>query len=145
MKYVYEIVNTLGTVEYVGQTNNPKRRLREHIKCKPLQSGYGKFYGRQDVVMNIVTIVETLKEARDLEEQLQLEYGLVTDRSKKIDAFKFGVNSYWASLSTEQKTEVATRSANNRWEKLNSIERFDIIKKGHITRKNNKLINHAGI
>lgn len=56
--------------------------MREHVIDKPLSHGRGKFYRRQDVFMNIVSVVETLKEARDLEEALQLEYGLITDRMK---------------------------------------------------------------
>ena len=46
MYYIYEIVNLLGTVEYVGETNNPKLRFINH-KCKN-----GLFYKRQDILMN---------------------------------------------------------------------------------------------
>ncbi len=139
MKYVYEIVNDFGKVEYVGQTNNPKRRMREHVKNKPLKSGYGKFYGRVDITMRIVKEVETIKEARDLEEKLQLKYGLETDRSKKLKAAALGTRSYWNSMSNEERSIVNSKSAKLKWSKFDSEKRSEIIKKGHETRKNNKL------
>jgi len=86
---VYEIVNSLGIVEHIGETNNTNRRWREHVRDK-LSSGRGKFYLRQDIVMNVVATVETRKESRDLEEQLQLIYGLETDRMKKSKASSIG-------------------------------------------------------
>jgi len=144
MKHVYEIVNSLGTVEYVGQTNNPKRRWKEHVKDKPLMTGRGKFYGRQDVLMNIVAEVETLKEARELEEQLQLEYGLITDRSKTLKAAAIGIKSRWDSLSSEERSILNSNSAKTRWSKFDSEKRAEIIRKGHQTRKN-KLITHVSL
>jgi predicted GIY-YIG superfamily endonuclease len=48
MYYVYELINLVGTVEYVGMTKNAKRRMVSH-KCKN-----GLFHKRQDIFMNIV-------------------------------------------------------------------------------------------
>jgi predicted GIY-YIG superfamily endonuclease len=75
--YVYELYNSMGTVEYVGQTENAKNRLRQHTKVKPVRcSGNGKFYGRQDISMNIVAEFQNRKEARNLEGELKIQYGL---------------------------------------------------------------------
>jgi predicted GIY-YIG superfamily endonuclease len=81
MYYVYELVNLLGTIEYVGQTKDPSYRLLAH-KSKPNSNGAGKFFKRQDISMHIVATYATEEEARDAEEILQLFWGLPTDRSK---------------------------------------------------------------
>ena len=62
MYYVYELVNLLGTVEYVGQTKDPSYRLLQH-KSKPNNNGAGKFHKRQDISMHIVATYKTEKEA----------------------------------------------------------------------------------
>lgn len=84
MYYVYELVNLLGTVEWVGQTVRPKIRFSDHTRVKPKQSLHrsGKFYGRQDISMHIVATYATEEEARDAEEILQLFWGLSVDRDK---------------------------------------------------------------
>ncbi len=77
MYYIYEIVNLLGTVEYVGETNNPKLRFINH-KCKN-----GLFYKRQDILMNVLNeTFETKKEAFYRQIELQKEYNLITDLDK---------------------------------------------------------------
>ncbi len=91
MKYycVYELVNLMGTIEYVGQTCKPKDRLYQHLKYKAIdRSGHGKFYGRADILMNIVKSNLTKKESLILEEKLQNEYGLTTDRKKSTPLSK---------------------------------------------------------
>jgi hypothetical protein len=92
---VYEIINHYGTVEYVGETTKSlDHRFRQHVKCVP-SPGKGKFYNRQDVIIYEVAQFTTRKEARYLEEQLQLEYGLETDRLKLTNnsTFKSGPNN----------------------------------------------------
>ena len=77
MYYIYEIVNLLGTVEYVGETNNPKLRFINH-KCKN-----GLFYKRQDILMNVLNeTFETKKEAFYRQIELQKEYNIITDLDK---------------------------------------------------------------
>lgn len=76
--YVYEIVNLMGTVEYVGETYRPKYRFKQHTKTKP-SNGSGSFYNRADVFMNIVKEFDTKKEAFDYQCRLQKYYGLKTD------------------------------------------------------------------
>ena len=68
---VYELINSIGTVEYVGETTLSHTRLRQHTRCVN-----GKFYGRQDLVMNIVAEFNNRAEARQLEGRLKLEHGL---------------------------------------------------------------------
>ena len=79
--YVYELINLLGTVEYVGETRNPKDRMRMHTKVKP-GPGCGKFYGRQDIIMNIVAEFGTRREAWKYQCKLQKGYGMETDAEK---------------------------------------------------------------
>jgi hypothetical protein len=76
--YVYELINLYGTVEDVGESYRPVIRMYQHTKVKPKEgiSGVGKYYGRQDLVMNIVAEFDTRKEARNLETELKLSYGL---------------------------------------------------------------------
>ncbi len=81
MYYVYELVNLLGTVEHVGQTVRPRIRFWEHTSTKPKKrSGKGKFYGRLDISMHIVSTFETKSEALQAEYDLQIQWGLPTDR-----------------------------------------------------------------
>jgi hypothetical protein len=82
-KYVYELVNLMGTVEWVGETSRPKQRFANHIKHKPKKgNGIGKFYGRQDLIMNIVAEFPTKLEAYHYQCKLQNEYGLKSDIEK---------------------------------------------------------------
>ena len=83
--YVYEIVNLMGTVEYVGETINPKNRFQSH-KCSRISNGSGKFYKRSDVFMNIVCEFDNRKDAYDYQCKLQKEYGFKSDREKSANA-----------------------------------------------------------
>jgi hypothetical protein len=76
--YVYELVNLMGTIEDVGRTYRPERRFYDHTKRKPTEgiSGVGKYYGRQDLLMNIVAEFDTKKEANLYEGELKLSYGM---------------------------------------------------------------------
>jgi predicted GIY-YIG superfamily endonuclease len=81
--YVYEIVNLVGSVEYVGSTGNPKQRWYMH-KTKPvLGRKIGKFHKRQDVFMNLVSVHATRKEARLEEMRLQKFWGFETEDEKQ--------------------------------------------------------------
>lgn len=77
-KYVYELINLMGTVEYVGETNRPKKRFYEHTQLKyKSDSGVGKFYGRQDLIMNIVDEFDDTKSCFRYETKLKIHYGLI--------------------------------------------------------------------
>jgi predicted GIY-YIG superfamily endonuclease len=84
--YVYELVNLMGTVEYVGETIEPNKRLYNH-KCNS-----GKFSNRNDIFMNIVKEFDNRKEAWYYQCELQNEYGLISDRDKNIKNNKLGFN-----------------------------------------------------
>jgi predicted GIY-YIG superfamily endonuclease len=80
--YVYELINLYGSVEDVGETTRPKWRLYQHTKVKP-EGGHGKYYGRQDLVMNIVDTFDNRSDALKLETELKLSYGLEpTERNR---------------------------------------------------------------
>ena len=74
--YVYELYNQMGTIEYVGESTNTKRRWYEH-SCKN-----GKFYKRLDIKMHIVKEFDIRRDAWDYQCQLQAEYGSETDSEK---------------------------------------------------------------
>jgi len=84
--YVYELYNLMGTVEYVGESTNPKRRLYEHKNQKT--RGSGKFIGRTDIHMHIVKEFDIRKEAWDYQCKLQSEYGFDTDGEKISNSLK---------------------------------------------------------
>ena len=72
--YVYELVNLMGTVEYVGETQNPKKRIYNH------KSKYGKFTARADIFMNIIKEFNNKKDAYEYQCIIQNEYGFLSDR-----------------------------------------------------------------
>ena len=88
--YVYELINFYGTVEYVGETYRPNVRFNEHIKHKPLSSsGKGKFYSRQDIIMNLVQEFDNRKDARKFETELKIINGLPpTEKNRSIKTGK---------------------------------------------------------
>ena len=77
--YVYEIVNLMGTVEYVGETTQPTQRFANH-KRKLRSPGSGRFGNRSDVFMNIVKEFDNKLDAFEYQCTLQKEYGLKTDK-----------------------------------------------------------------
>jgi predicted GIY-YIG superfamily endonuclease len=75
--YVYELINLYGTIEYVGETSLPKIRLYDHTRRKPNgTSTRGLFYGRQDLIMNIVQEFDDRRDARKFETELKIINGL---------------------------------------------------------------------
>ena len=90
--YVYELVNLMGSVEYVGQTVNPERRFYAHTKEKPRNGcGNGKFYNRQDLTIHIVKSFQTKEEALAFEGELKLSYGFEwTEKTCVSKAGKIG-------------------------------------------------------
>ena len=87
--YVYILLNEAGTVEYVGRTKNPKRRMSTH-KCKP-SGNHGQFHSRDDISMEIVKEFGTKREALDYEGQLKLDIGFEwTERTAGMKGGKIG-------------------------------------------------------
>lgn len=84
---VYELINTLGSIEYVGVTNNPPYRFWQHTKRSDGRNG--KFLHRSDITMYIVCETYDKKEALQLEGKLKLEYGMEwTEKTRSIKGGK---------------------------------------------------------
>ena len=109
---VYELINHYGTVEYVGMTSNLKNRFQRHTKTRPHptnpSAGYGKFFGRQDLIIHLVSEFSTRQEAELFEGQLKLSHGMEwTERTRGAknrifiaDEHKIGIiNDFNNSLS----------------------------------------------
>ena len=90
--YVYEIVNLMGTVEYVGETTQPTQRFANH-KRKLRSPGSGRFGNRSDVFMNIVKEFDNKVHAFEYQCKLQKEYGLKTDK-ERIGNIKIPILAY---------------------------------------------------
>lgn len=68
---VYALINAKNEIEYIGQTSNPKNRLKRHVNNKPNTNNtyaYGHFYKRTDIKMKILASFNNRKEAKRLEE-----------------------------------------------------------------------------
>jgi predicted GIY-YIG superfamily endonuclease len=74
---VYAIVNTIGTIEYIGETQFPQQRFKGHLNNKK-----GNFYKRQDIFMKIIEFLPTKKEAFYRQCELQKEFGFESDLEK---------------------------------------------------------------
>lgn len=109
MKYVYELVNLMGTVEYVGETKNPELRFKQHTKWKPLKPGLGKFYGRTDIIMNVVKEFNNRKEAYDYQCKLQEEYNLLSDENTFVKNFANRHKGYKHSEEAKLKMSKARK------------------------------------
>jgi predicted GIY-YIG superfamily endonuclease/RNA-binding protein YhbY len=80
--YVYELIDVMGTVTYVGCSYRPHYRFKQHTLCKKGR-GVGYFHGRLDLTLNIVQGYSTRKEALRAEGALKLEYGMAwTERDQ---------------------------------------------------------------
>jgi predicted GIY-YIG superfamily endonuclease len=105
--YVYELINLLGTIEYVGESKNPYQRFNSHTKVKPGKA-MGKFYGRQDLTLNIVKEFNNRKDAYQYQCELQSKYGLITDRELSSQSMK-GKSRKPFSIEHRQKIGDANR------------------------------------
>jgi hypothetical protein len=90
--YVYEIVNLMGSVEYVGETSHPKQRLSNH-KSKLRSPGCGRFGNRFDIFMNIVKEFDNKVDAFNYQCDLQKQYGLKPD-TERIGNTKIPIVAY---------------------------------------------------
>ena len=83
---VYEIMNSLGTVEYIGITKNYRLRKWRHF-ARPTKH-HGKFYGRMDCLMYKVSESLTKQEALLYEKELHHLHCLLTQGEKISQYFK---------------------------------------------------------
>ena len=76
-KTVYVLKNTdTQEVEYVGCSQNIKRRLFQHTRVKPGYSkGEGKFYGRTNLVLEPIKEFTDKNEAYHYEGKMKKKYG----------------------------------------------------------------------
>lgn len=72
---VYKLVNNEGKIVYIGETLNPRVRFNLHV------SKNGKFK-REDVSMVIIKSFDNKSDAFNYQCELQLKYGLQTDKEK---------------------------------------------------------------
>jgi predicted GIY-YIG superfamily endonuclease len=80
--YVYKILNSNNEIEYIGETKNPKTRLRNHT------SKNGKFHNRKDISIEIIKECRNKKSAFNYQCKLQKEFGFETDREKSSKNMK---------------------------------------------------------
>jgi predicted GIY-YIG superfamily endonuclease len=77
MHVVYQLVNSKGQIEYVGNTKNPNTRLSNHICIN------GTFAGRKDLSLEIIKSgFSKEKTAFDYQCKIQKKLGFETDREK---------------------------------------------------------------
>jgi predicted GIY-YIG superfamily endonuclease len=87
---IYKLVNRDGIIEYIGRTTSPEYRLYQHT-----HKG-GKFVGRTDLELKVITEFNSIKEANLYEGQLKIKLGFEwteIKRSQKggsITGKKFG-------------------------------------------------------
>ena len=124
--YVYELINSMGSIEYVGISINPEARFQQHTKFKPSKTSTarGKFLGRQDIFMNVVIGFESITDARNLEEELQINYNLPCDRHVKKTNMRN--NNYLLSMDKQELKEHQTIMVNRRWDKNKLNENVSI-------------------
>jgi predicted GIY-YIG superfamily endonuclease len=101
MRYVYELINSVGTIEYVGETIDTKRRFAQHTTWLS-----GKFKGRTDLTMHVVDSFVTKKEAYEFQNELQKFWGLAPDNTKMS---RKGETNPTTKLTNEQVTEIRKR------------------------------------
>jgi hypothetical protein len=90
MKYVYELINDKGIVEYVGESINPLDRFYQHTKKKfRPKRGMGRFYGREDISLNILKGFDNHREAYEYQLELQNKYFGTNEREiAKLNGMK---------------------------------------------------------
>jgi len=131
--YVYELYNLTGTIEYVGETQNPKRRFNQHTRTNPISTsgkkytGVGKFYKRNDIFMHIAKEFDTKRKAFNFQCMLQAVYGLETDKEIQLRNSKFIANEVTPVISKNIKTSEETH-----WESMNDCARGMGISAGEI-------------
>jgi predicted GIY-YIG superfamily endonuclease len=138
--YVYELVNLMGGIEYVGKTTNPKYRFYQHVK-RTLGRGQGLFHKRLDISMHIVSIHETNKEALQSEYDLQVHWGFTPD---KLKFGRIGLQNKTAKLREEEIIQIKKllQLKIPRWK---IAEKFNISKTTITHIKQNKVWKHVNV
>lgn len=102
--FIYFIYNEDLIVEYVGVTNQVYQRLFNHLRKPIKNTGFGKFYGREDINWGLYPwTFKTRKEAHIIEERLQMFFRLKTDAAKLSEGIK---SSTSPKLSKRQEKNI---------------------------------------
>lgn len=82
--YVYFLVNQSGVIEYIGETTRPKTRMYDHTR-RPYKkyAGFGRFYGRTDLTMQIVAEHDSREKSYKHQCELQTLHGFPTDAQNR--------------------------------------------------------------
>jgi len=118
---VYEIKNSNGIVEYVGETTQPLQvRFKQHYVSAPNSgNGFGKFYKRNDLTIESVAEFNSKEQALILEEKLQIKYNLVTDK------FKRGISSRSRrKLEIEEVAKIRELYATGEWSQIELASKY---------------------
>jgi predicted GIY-YIG superfamily endonuclease len=75
--YVYKLVNKFNEIEYIGETKDLRGRYHMHIT-----SSKSRFQNRTDLDIEIMCELDNKTEARDMQYELQKQYGFETDRER---------------------------------------------------------------
>ena len=84
--YIYKITNNVNGKKYIGSTNNPARRIEEHLSGKGSQALLAELveYGRKDFSFNIIDMLAT--------DNKQAVFDLEDSYIEKYDAIASGYN-----------------------------------------------------
>ena len=105
-KYVYELHKNAIPI-YVGESKHPQLRYRQHIYHAPAP-GVGMFYGQTDLELVIVAGPISTREARDLEDELKIKYGMTLGEriGKPKLPVKPKIYKYRKKLTEDQMAEI---------------------------------------
>ena len=80
--YIYKITNLVNSKSYIGSTNNPARRIDEHLTGKGSQALLAELveYGRKDFTFHIIDMLATDNQQAvlDLEDSYIEKYDAIT-------------------------------------------------------------------
>jgi predicted GIY-YIG superfamily endonuclease len=119
--YVYELINTMGSVEYVGETTNPEERFYSHTKRQSVlkkdgkPNGHGKFYKRTDIFMNVVEEFNNKTDAWFFQCKLQKEWGLKSDAETNSEARKGNQFSKGNTFDHSNETKLKMSQIRKDW------------------------------
>ena len=139
-KAIYKITNKINKKVYIGQSNEPERRWREHCerqeKYESLIHKAIMKYGKENFIFEILGWFEDYneKEIQFIQEYRSLSpYGYNILRGRKNPPIHYGEDNPASKISKEMADSIKKDLQN--W----SISRKQILKKYHVT---NDIIRH---
>jgi predicted GIY-YIG superfamily endonuclease len=85
MRYVYALMDQNRNVVYIGETKSTRWRLYDHTRRKT-----GKFYGRTDLTIHVLSAHNTRTESYQAQCHLQTIFGLKSDLQVASEGFAKG-------------------------------------------------------